>query len=107
MASRGGDQRAGRSRTSGALRLDGATPKLPRRARRNDDQRDAKELTSGGGSDDSGAVISVGQRRGGALPDQLIPDETQQQWTTGCFDDDLDCSRRISAVQQGEGSIAR
>ncbi|KAK9083980.1 hypothetical protein Scep_030451 [Stephania cephalantha] len=29
----------------------------------------------------SGAVKRVEQRRGGALPDRSIPDETQQQWT--------------------------
>ncbi|KAK9111183.1 hypothetical protein Scep_018702 [Stephania cephalantha] len=31
------------------------------------------------------------QRRGGALPDRLIPNETQQQWTLGC---DVDEARR-------------
>ncbi|KAK9119712.1 hypothetical protein Scep_017805 [Stephania cephalantha] len=33
-------------------------------------------------SSGSGAVNGVEQRRGGALPDRSIPDETQQQWTT-------------------------
>ncbi|KAK9095094.1 hypothetical protein Scep_026563 [Stephania cephalantha] len=33
-------------------------------------------------SSGSGAVNDVEQRRGGALPDRSIPDETQQQWTT-------------------------
>ncbi|KAK9100324.1 hypothetical protein Scep_023754 [Stephania cephalantha] len=31
------------------------------------------------------------QRRGGALPDRSIPDETQQQWTRRC---DFDEARR-------------
>ncbi|KAK9112021.1 hypothetical protein Scep_019540 [Stephania cephalantha] len=55
------------------------------------DQRDAKELT------DDAAMRRHG---GGALPDRLIPDETQQQsghWvvTSTKLDDAMDCSRRM------------
>ncbi|KAK9157290.1 hypothetical protein Scep_003864 [Stephania cephalantha] len=53
--------------------------------------RDASEEKRRLNCSGSGAVNDAEQRRGGALPDRLIPDETQQQWTLGC---DVDEARR-------------
>ncbi|KAK9083920.1 hypothetical protein Scep_030391 [Stephania cephalantha] len=54
-----------------------------------------REVVTPARSGCGGARNGVEQRCGAALPDRLIPDETQQQWTLGC---DFDEARRCDGL---------
>ncbi|KAK9125417.1 hypothetical protein Scep_014263 [Stephania cephalantha] len=70
---------------------------------RSGEQRRARAARRGARRRQRATGNRVEQRRGGALPDRLIPDETQQQWTLGCDVDEA--RRRDGLLAEKEGNF--